>query len=163
MPELSRVLPIHLLPPVWASLLRELVCSGAVQNIPLWVQICLLTDLHMHYLGPVGSPFPRGAIWSPATFLQFSFLPINDHIMFRWQNSRYLPQKVTPGVSDFLEKFFSRKERKELSAELPASSTELSADTTSVTQKEPWKVLLHKPKITQLSPRKWDSQFPFLM
>lgn len=109
MPELSRVLPIHLLPPVWASLLRELVCSGAVQNIPLWVQICLLTVLHMHYLGPVGSPFPRGAIWSPATFLQFSFLPINDHIMFRWQQQSLPTSKGNSRSFWFLRKILQQK------------------------------------------------------
>lgn len=46
MPELSRVLTIHLLPPVCSSLLMELVCSGSAQNVFLWMWICLLTDFH---------------------------------------------------------------------------------------------------------------------
>lgn len=108
--ELSRILPIHLLPSAWASLLRELVCSSAVQKAALWVQTCLLTDLHMQYLGPVGSPFPPGAIWSPATFFAV-FFPINDHIMFRWQQQPLPTSKGNSRSFWFLRKIPQQKRK----------------------------------------------------
>lgn len=65
----------------------------------------------MHCLGPVGSPFPHGAIWSPATFLQFSFLPINDHIMFRWQQQPLPTSKGNSKSFWFLRKIPQQKRK----------------------------------------------------
>lgn len=65
----------------------------------------------MQYLGPVGSPFPHGAIWSPATFRQFSFLPIKDHIMFRWQQQPLPTSKGNSRSFWFLRKIPQQKRK----------------------------------------------------
>lgn len=110
MPELSRIFPTHLLPPVWASLLKELVCLGAVQDTALWVQMFAHKLVHA-LSGSCGEPISSWSNLIPATFFQFSFLPINDHIMVRWQQQPLPTSKGNSRSFCFLRKIPQQKRK----------------------------------------------------
>lgn len=92
-----------------------------------------------------------------------SFLPVSDHLMFRWQQK---PSPISKGKSRsfWFLRIILQQERggKSWALSCQPALTEPSADSTSVTQREPWKLLLQTPKIIRLPTRKWNSPFPFL-